>query len=140
MRGKVIPINMGKLSQMTIGYIYFMIWQLLPISINKYIETVMIMFFAGVTAYIAGKIISSPYIVNVLEKLHICDTGNYYIWQDLIDKEHSVKATITYEKKIYSGKVHLIENYNNAPHIVLCLYTVKNNKGRIIEDLTGNYN
>lgn len=82
-----------------IGYIYFMIWQLLPISINKYIETVMIMFFAGVTAYIAGKIISSPYIVNVLEKLHICDTGNYYIWQDFIDKEHSVKATITYEKK-----------------------------------------
>mgnify|MGYP004462251639 CR=1 FL=1 len=122
-----------------IGYIYFLVGDLIPIFRNKYLCTAVLMLIALLTAYAAGKAINSSCVIKLLEKLHVYDTGNFYMWQDLLDKKYSMRAAISYDDKIYSGRIHLIENYNNTPNIVLCLYTIRNKEGKILEDFSEDY-
>ena len=126
------------LESLIIGYVYCTLMYMIPISINTYIDNICIISTTIIVAYILGIINRSKYKIIILDFLHIPDTGNEYLWDDLLDNNYSMRACVQYDEKIYTGYVHDIENYNNSPHIVLCLYTVMNNKYKIVEDYSNN--
>lgn len=60
----------------------------------------------------------------MLDKLHIRETGNQYLWDDLMDNKYPMKATVAYDNARYNGIVCYIESYSNNPHITLVSYMV----------------
>ena len=89
--------------------------------------------FSVISAYISGKFFRSNIFSWILDKLNIYDTGNKYLWDDIMGKE-PIKAIIEYKSKIYEGYVHLFESYNNSPQVVLGAYIIYDFQHKILED------
>ena len=71
-----------------------------------------------------------------MRTLKLYDTGNTYMWDDLMDKEYAIKVMVEYDDRIYNGFLNSYESYSNSPHLALCLYTVSDLPGKIVEDHT----
>lgn len=52
----------------------------------------------------------------------------------MIDPAYGIKAEISLSDKVFSGYIHYYEGHTSTPHIVLCLYKVKDKNGNILED------
>lgn len=105
-----------------IGYIYIKIFNIIPIHISNEIDTLIMLIFSIILSYVSGMIYASNNILrNMLDRLHVKQTPNKYIWNDLLG-EYPIQATIKYDKSIYEGFVYLIEGFSNSPHIILASY------------------
>lgn len=87
-------------------------------------------------SYLFAILLRQKKIVYILDFLKIRDTGNIYLWDDLMDNKYPMKAGISYEDKIYEGIIHNYQSYSNDPHIVLASYVIKDIQDNIIEDFS----
>lgn len=124
------------ISSLVVGYIYCKIAYLIPISISYEVDTALIVLSSLVIGYISGRIIRCKYTPQVLDFLKIRDTGNLYLWDDMMDNYNPMKVIISYDNIIYEGLLHNYESYSNEPHIALGAYIVKNKDGKIIGDFS----
>lgn len=107
---------------------------MIPVTFSVLVDNVLIILSSVVIAYIIAKIIVSKNITPILDKLGILDTGNIYMWDDLMDKNYPMKIRIVYHDMTYEGITHNIESYTNSPHIALCSYKIYNKKGKKVYD------
>lgn len=125
-------------SSFAVGFVICKIFYTIPIGINYVIDHVFISVLSVLFGYIISKLKGSKFIQFVFSKLKICDTGNTYLWDDLIDADYAMKAIVTYDDCSYYGYVHLFESYSNTPQLVLCAYTKKS--GKKIKDYSSDPN
>ena len=111
-------------SSLVIGYIICQIALLIPISFGSIIDSICIVSASIILGFILGVIKNSKRISWLIDKLKIRRTVNSYFWNDLLDRNKIMKGYITINNKTYCGKVHLIEEFSNSPHIVLAEYSV----------------
>lgn len=91
-----------------------------------------------IIGYFVGKISISRKITPILDRLGILDTGNIFLWDDLMDKKYPMKICITCDDSKYEGIAHNIESYSNSPHIALSSYIIYDKDGKIIENHSKN--
>lgn len=116
------------ISSLVIGYIIWNIARLIPINISFEIDVICICFTSILLAYICGRISTSYFKIDILRKLNIHDTGNVYMWDDLMDN-YLMKVNISYDDGIlYEGFIYNFESYSNTPHMVLAKYKMFKNK------------
>lgn len=117
-----------------VGFIICNIAYLIPFSYGEVIDNIGITVLGIIFGFICGKLMNNTQISNLIfNKLCIRRTANSYLWNDIMDTNCIMEAEIVIEGKTYKGKVHLIEECNNSPHIVLAEYSVNDVK----EDTTG---
>ena len=122
---------------LVIGYIYYKIANMIPITISDEVDNALIVLSALCLGYLFAILFRQKKIIlYILDFLKIRDTGNIYLWDDLMDNKYPMKAFISYGDKIYEGMIHNFESYSNNPHIVLASYVIKDNQGNIIEDFS----
>lgn len=115
-------------SSLVIGYIICQIALLIPISYGSIIDSICIVFCSIMSGFLLGEIKNSKGIRQFINRFKIRRTANSYYWNDLLDRDKIMKGYITINNKTYSGKVHLIEEFSNSPHIVLAEYSVDGEK------------
>lgn len=118
------------------GYIIYYLAKIIPHGkISDGIYPIIITVVSLVIAYIFAKIATSVKFGQLLGFLHIWQTGNDLLWDDIIiDPDYGVKAEISLSKKVFSGYIHYYEGHTSTPHVVLCLYKVKDQNGNVLED------
>lgn len=118
------------------GYIIYYLAKIIPHGrISDSIYPIIITVISLVAAYMFAKIASSVKFGQLLGFLHIWQTGNDLFWDDImIDPNYGIKAEISLSDKVFSGYIHYYEGHTSTPHIVLCLYKVKDKNGNILED------
>lgn len=122
-------------SSLVVGFIYYEIANMIPISISVEIDNILIVLSALCLGYLLASILNQKKFVRfVLDKLKIQNTDNIYIWDDIMDDKYPMKMCIKYEDAAYSGMVHFIESYTSNPRIALGAYVVENSQGKITED------
>lgn len=99
-----------------------------PFSFGKYADNVCIVVFSIMFGYFAAKMMNSKCINRFLDIIKIRRTVNTYLWNDLMDLDFPMKAKVTINNNIYNGKIHLIEEFSNNPHIVLAEYSINGNE------------
>lgn len=125
------------LLSIVVGYVYCNIAYLIPISFSDIIDNVLIVISALILGNVFARIWRNKSIsLRVFEWLKIRDTGNLYVWDDIMDDDYPMKAIIYYNNTVYEGLIHLYESYSKEPQIVLGSYVIKNKKGRIVQDFT----
>lgn len=138
-------------ASLVIGFIYNNIAYIIPISTYEFVEkhfswlensylmdNIIIILSSILLGYIFARVLRTKYMIHFLDFLKIRDTGNVYLWDDLMDNINPMKAVITYDQFIYEGIVHCYESYSNAPHIALSSYIIKDIKNNISEDYSNN--
>ena len=97
---------------------------------------ILIIFVTVFLAFISAKLINSNLFRQIFKKLGITRTFNRNIWQDLMDKEHSLWADVRSKKlqRHYFGQIVLVEEFERYPRIVLSRYTIYDKHNNIIED------
>lgn len=123
---------------LVIGYVYCSIAHLIPCSISYEIDTIFIIISAIITAYFLGRLSTSGFMISLFDILSIRDTGNVYMWDDLMDITYPMKTLIEYDNAKYTGIIHNIESYTNSPHIVLGAYQKLDLDNNIILDSSNN--
>jgi len=124
------------LSSLVIGFAYFTLVSVLPFSMGYLVDRILIVTSSVVVAYILGRFRRSKFMLPILDFLKIPETGCTCMLDDFIDSEYSVETQIEYEDRVYFGYIHEFEKLTASPHIALCLYTVSDSEGKIIEDNT----
>lgn len=120
---------------LVVGFIYCKIAYMIPYTLSAKVDNVLIVLSALCLGYLLAIIFRQKKIVYyILDKLKIRDTGNVYIWDDMMDNRYPMKVSIAYDDVIYIGMVHNFESYTNNPHIALVSYIVKDTHGKIIND------
>lgn len=131
-------IDCSLIPSFIIGYIYMKLCNIIPWHITNEIDMIGIFISAIILAYLLGRIyISNSHLRIILEKFHINQTPNKYIWNDLFGK-YSIQLIIKYDNAIYDGFVYLIESESNSPHIILGSYIKYDMNGNIIMDNSNN--
>lgn len=125
-------------SSLVIGYIYFKIANLIPISFSYEIDILCIIASALVLGYVFAKLLNSAITAKVLDFLKIRDTGNLYYWDDIMDNEYPMKIRVICENEIYEGMLHNYESYSNDPHIILSSYVIMDKDENVKKDFTDN--
>lgn len=121
------------ISSFVTGYIICGVAYSIPFSISHRVDQILIVFFAIFLGYALGRLARSQFVNDIYDLLKIRDTGNVYMWDDLMDDLYPFEICISYQDVKYKGWVHNIESYSNSPHIALVGYTVEKD-GNIIED------
>lgn len=121
-------------ASIVVGYIYCNIAYMIPVTFSYLIDNILIILSSIIVAYILAKIAMSKNITPILDRLGILDTGNVYMWDDLMDKNYPMKMRIVYNNITYEGITHNIESYTNSPHIAMCSYIIYSKKGKKIYD------
>ncbi len=119
-----------------VGYIYCNIAYLIPYSISYTVDNILIVLSALIFGYIFAILLRQKKIIYILDKLKIRDTGNMYLWDDLMDNDYPMKISIGYEDRIYEGMIHNYESYSNNPHVAIASYIIKDNNRNIVEDFS----
>lgn len=114
-------------ASLVIGYVICQIASLIPFSLGMIIDNICIVGCSIILGFIAGKVMNGEFIYDIAEELHINRTVNEFLWNDLIDNK-IMKAQIKINDIIYSGKIHLVEEFSNAPHIVLGDYSINDQR------------
>lgn len=122
------------ISTLVIGYIYCHIAYIIPFSISYQIDTALIVVSALIMGYTIAKLSKSKCMIHILDYLKIRDTGNVYLWDDIMDDDYPMKAIVSYDDTVYEGIIHNYESYSNAPHVALGSYIVKDSNGIIKSD------
>lgn len=123
---------------LVLGFIYCKIANMIPVTISYEIDNILIILSALCLGYLSARLLRLKKIAYILDFLKIYDTGNKYLWDDLLDNKYSLKVCVTYSDKIYEGILYLYESYSNSPHIVLGAYTIKDIHNNIISDYSEN--
>lgn len=123
---------------LVLGFIYCKIANIIPVTISYEIDNILIILSALCLGYLSALLLRQKKIVYILDFLKICDTGNKYLWDDLLDNENALKICVTYSDKIYEGILYLYESYSNSPYIVLGAYMIKDIHNNIISDYSEN--
>lgn len=136
-------------ASLVIGYIYTNIAYMIPASTydwlvgrewidNAYIgDNILIILSAVICGFLSARILRSKSIQWLLAKLKIRESGNVYLWDDLLDNEYPMKAILTCGNLIYEGMVHMYESYSNEPHVVLSAYLIRDVAAcRTLEDFS----
>lgn len=105
------------------GFVICQIATIIPFSLGKIIDNICMVISGALLGFIAGKIVNAKFTDNLIKKLKINRTVNSYLWNDLVDNK-IMKAQITINNIKYNGKIHLIEEDSNTPHIVLGEYSI----------------
>ena len=122
---------------LVVGYIYCNIAYKIPFTITNEIDNVLIVLTALLFGYLFAILLRQKKIVLfIVDFLKIRDTGNIYLWDDLLDNKYPMKASISYGDKTYEGMIHNFESYSNNPSIVLASYVIKDDQDNIIEDFS----
>lgn len=125
------------MSSVVVGYVYCNIAYLIPFTISKIADNILIVLSAVIFAYILARVLRNKKIsLYILDWLKIRDTGNLYLWDDLMDNDYPMRAIVHYEDIIYDGIIHIYENYSNEPHIALGSYIIKDKDEGILYDFT----
>lgn len=124
------------LESLVSGYVYCQLLFLVPIRFNHYVNIIGAVIGSIVLAYLLGRLYISTFTLKTMRALKLYDTGNTYMWDDLMDKEYAIKVIVEYDDRIYNGFLNSYESYSNSPHLALCLYAVSDLHGKIIEDHT----
>lgn len=120
---------------LVVGFIYYKIANLIPFTISVEIDNILIIISALCFGYLFAIILKQKKILyNILDKLKIRDTGNLYMWDDIMDNNYPMRVSISYDDNIFIGMIHNFESYTNSPHIALASYIVKNIQKGIIKD------
>lgn len=125
-------------SSLVIGYIYFKIANLIPISFSYEIDILCIIASALVLGYVFAKLLRSAVTAKVLDFFKIRDTGNLYYWDDIMDNKYPMKIRVICENEIYEGMLHNYESYSNDPHIILSSYVIMDKDENVKKDFTDN--
>lgn len=123
-------------SALVIGYIYCNIAYCIPISINYYVDHVLIVLSSVVVSFYLGRFIASKKYIKLFDKIGIRNSFNTYMWDDLMDQFEPMKIIITYDAFQYEGMIHNFESYSNSPHITLASYIIRDTNEIIIKDYT----
>lgn len=123
-------------SSLVIGYIYCNIAYCIPISINYYIDHILIILSSIVVSFYLGRFIASKKYMKLFDIIGIRNSFNTYMWDDLMDQSEPMKIIITYDTIQYEGMVHNFESYSNSPHITLASYITRDKNNIIIKDYT----
>ena len=107
------------MASLVIGFIICQVAFIIPISFGEYIDNICIVFSSTLLGFVLAKIVNWKKIDSLLEYLEVRRTVNTYLWNDLMDNEEVMQAKVTINNIIYEGKIHLIEELSNNPHIVL---------------------
>lgn len=121
---------------LVVGYIYCNIVYLIPFSISYTVDNILIVLSALILGYLFAILLRQKKIIYILDILRIRETGNMYLWDDLMDNNYPMKISIEYEDRIYEGMLHNYEGYSNNPHVAIASYIVKDNLKNIIEDFS----
>lgn len=125
---------------LVIGFIYYKIANMIPFTISVEIDNVLIVLSAlGLGYLFAISFRQKKIVYGVLDKLRIRDTGNVYMWDDLMDDKYPMRLRIVYDDAIYTGMIHIIESYTNNPHIALSSYMIENIQGEILKDYSNDH-
>ena len=127
-------------ASLVVGYVYFMIARMIPISISYEIDILCMIVFAIIFGYVLGRFLRSKLANDILVFLKIRETGNLYYWDDIMDNKYPMKIRITYEDVIYEGMSRFYESYSNEPHVVLGSYISMDVDGAIKENHTDDNN
>jgi len=120
---------------LVIGFIYYKIASIIPFTLSVEIDNILIIISALCLGYLLAIIFRQKKIVySILDKLKIRDTGNVYMWDDLMDDKFPMKIRITYDDNTYTGIIHTFESYTNTPHIALASYIVEDINRKIEKD------
>lgn len=119
------------ISSLVVGYVYHIIANTIPFTTTKEIDNILIIISAIITAYVMASFLKTNYFTWFLDIFKIRDTGNLYLWDDLMDNKYPMRLMISYEEKIYEGMLHNYESYSNSPHVALAAYTIKNENGEL---------
>lgn len=102
------------------------IFNLIPISIDKVLDNIIIIVWGTVLGYLFGQILNWSKTQKILDKFKIRRTLNSNIWADLMDKDYPMIMQIKIGDAVYKGKVHLIEENTFNPKIALAEYSFNN--------------
>lgn len=93
---------------------------MIPFSISYEVDMVGIALCSVVMAYLLGLLATGNRRIPLLDKLHIMETGNLYLWDDLMDNTGKpMRIKVEYDSITYDGMLHLFESYSNTPLIAL---------------------
>lgn len=123
------------MASLVIGFIICQVAFIIPISFGEYIDNICIVFSSNLLGLVLAKIVNWKKIDSFLEYMKVRRTVNIYLWNDLMDDEEVMHAKVTINNTIYEGKIHLIEELSNNPHIVLAEYYIngkKNDDNKIV--------
>ncbi len=125
------------MESLVVGYIILHIARMIPFSISYEVDMVGIALCSVVMAYLLGLLATGNRRIPLLDKLHIMETGNLYLWDDLMDNTGKpMRIKVEYDSITYDGMLHLFESYSNTPLIALVAYHIikyDNNRNRIDE-------
>lgn len=127
-------------SSLVVGFIFYTIAESISKNIGKPIHILTVLLSAAVVAYLLAQLFSSSFMIEIFDFLKIRNTGNAYLWDDLLDKDKPMKIIITFENEIYEGMAHYIESYTNTPYIALASYVIKDKNNKSITDCTTSEN
>lgn len=120
---------------LVIGFVICKLMELIPFTLGNTIDTIGIILTAILSGYILGLLFQyDSYIYKVLEKLGIRNSLHEYIWDDITDWVYPNKLIVHYPDKTFTGYVHYLENYSNAPSVSLAGYMIEDNNKNIIID------
>lgn len=113
-------------SSLVVGFIYYEIVRMIPFTISQAMDNLLI----GLSALFCGYLLAllsrqKKMVYWIFDRLHIHDTNNAYVWDDVMDVKYAMKVRVVYDGEIYEGMLHNYESYSNCPHIVLAAYTMK---------------
>ena len=113
------------MASLVVGFIIYKFASMIPISFGKNIDTICIMVCSIIAGFVLGKILSSHFIVRILDKLKIRKSLSEHLWNNILDRDYIMIAHITMDDgKKYSGKIHEIEEFVSTPQIVLADYSI----------------
>lgn len=122
------------IKSLIIGYAYCNFAYIIPISFNKYVDNVLILITAIIMSYILARLYRSELKGKLFDFLKIPDTGNEYMWDDLLDDKYPMRIRIKYDDYTYEGFLHAIQSYSYSPQVAIALYTVVNKNGKVIKN------
>lgn len=121
-------------SSLVIGYVYCNIAYCIPVSINYYMDHVLIIISSAIVSFYLGHFVINKKYMNFFDKIGIRNSFNNYIWDDLMDQSKPMKIIITYNNFQYEGMFYNFESYTNSPHITLASYIVRDTNELIIKN------
>jgi len=104
--------------------VYVKIINLIPFSISYEIDTIGIVSSSVAMGYVIGRFLRTQYFIKVLDLLKIQETGNKYLWTDLMDNNYAIKVRVVYENITYEGMLHYYESHEKKPQIALAAYSI----------------
>ena len=128
------------LSAFSVGFLLVKIYEIIPININKTVDTIGMCLTSIVIAYLLGRFFIGEKFDKMLETLKICQSKNVNIWANLNDFDCSFKIKIVMnDDTIYKGYVYEIGD-ETPVMIAIVAYEIKKGNNTIVNGVTNENN